>query len=143
MENLTGLDSNILAYALDPTFPEHRRAKEVILGLSSWYVNPTVLHEVYHTLVFKRKMRPKDAAQKLIEFLSDERTLFLNQTKLVSSFALDLASEHDLGGRDSLIIGCYLYNRITKILTHDEEILRLGPLRFRGRAVRFEDPVKS
>ncbi len=143
MENLMGLDSNILAYALDPTFPEHGRAKKAILGLDSWYVNPTVVHEVYHTLVFKRKMGPADTAQKLVEFLGDERTLFLNQTRLVSSFALSLAVEHNLGGRDSLIIGCYLYNRINRILTHDEEILKLGALKFRGRAVRFEDPIKT
>lgn len=113
------------------------------MGLENWYVNPTVVHEVYHTLVFKRKMRPADAAQKLTESLRDERTLFLNQTKLVSSFALSLAVEHGLGGRDSLIIGCYLYNRINRILTHDEEILKLGVLKFRDRAVGFEDPIKT
>jgi hypothetical protein len=49
LESLTGLDSNILVYALDPLLPEHQRAKRAILGLNYWYVNPTVIHEAYHT----------------------------------------------------------------------------------------------
>jgi predicted nucleic acid-binding protein len=142
LESLTGLDSNILVYALDPLLPEHEWAKRAVLGLDSWCVNPTVIHEAYHALVFKRKMRPADAVRKLTELLKDERTHFLNQTKLVSSFALGLAERYNLGGRDSLIIGCYLYNGVGRILTHDEEILKLGTVKSRGRAVRFEDPIK-
>jgi len=86
LEILIGLDSNILAYALDPAFPEHEAAKRAILGADSWYVNPTVVHEVYHALVFKRKKEPVSAKRKLVEFLADRRTLFMNQTKLVSVF---------------------------------------------------------
>jgi len=141
MEEWTGLDPDVLVYSLDPTFPEHERAKDAVLGLESWFVNPTVMHEVYHTLVFKRRMRPADARRKLEEFLRDGRTGFLNQTKLLSLFALDLAVRHNLGGRDSLIIGCYLYNRVGEMLTHDAEILALKGLRFRGRTLRITDPI--
>ncbi|MDI6820441.1 MAG: PIN domain-containing protein [Candidatus Hodarchaeaceae archaeon] len=139
---MIGLDSNILAYALDPTFPEHRHAKKAILELDSWHINPTVVHEVYHTLVFKRKMEPTAAERKLIEFLGDERTFFANQTKSTSLFSLSLASKFGLGGRDSLTIGCYLHAKVSKMLTHDEEILQLKALKFRGRGVEFTDPIK-
>jgi predicted nucleic acid-binding protein len=137
---LTGLDSNILVYALDPLLPEHERAKKAILGLNHWYVNPTVIHEAYHALVFKRKMRPVDVVEKLTEFMKDDRTRFLNQTRLVSSFALALAEEYNLGGRDSLIIGCF-YDGVSRIFTHDEEILKLGTVDFKGKRVKFEDSV--
>lgn len=138
---MIGLDSNILTYALDPTFPEHREAKNAILSIDNWCVNPTVVHEVYHTLVFKRKMEPISAKKKLIEFLADKRTFFINLTKLVSVFSLSLASGFNLGGRDSLIVGCYLHAKVAKILTHDEELLKLKVLRFRGRAIEFVDPI--
>jgi len=139
---LIGLDTNILVYALDPIFPEHTKAKNIILNLDSWFINSTVIHETYHTLVYKRKMMPNDVKRKLIEFLGDRRTFFVNQTKLITLFSLGLAVEYDLGGRDSLIIGCYLYNRINDMLTHDDEILKLKSLRFRGKSIKFEDPIK-
>ena len=140
---MIGLDSNILAYALDPTFPEHHVAKDAILNLDGWYVNPTVIHEVYHTLVFKRKMEPTSANKKLVEFLADRRTSFVNQTKLVTVFSLSLASRFNMGGRDSLIVGCYLHAKVTRILTHDEELLKLKVLRFRGKAVELVDPIRK
>lgn len=139
---MIGLDTNILVYALDPTFPEHVKAKKTILSLDSWFVNSTVIHETYHALVYKRKMMPNDAKKKLIEFLGDRRTLFVNQTKLITLFSISLAVEYDLGGRDSLIIGCYLYNKIYNMLTHDDEILRLRSLKFRNKSIKFEDPIK-
>lgn len=140
---MIGLDSNILAYSLDPTFREHRQAKRVILKVDARYVNPTVIHEVYHTLVFKRKMEPEAAGRKLIEFLRDEKTFFVNQTKSVSLLSLSLASKFGLGGRDSLIIGCYLHAKLSKMFTHDEEILRIKILSFRGKTIEFMDPIKS
>jgi len=139
---LIGLDTNILVYALDPTFPEHMKAKNAILSLDGWFINSTVIHETYHTLVYKRKMMPTDAKKKLIEFLGDKRTFFVNQTKLIAIFSLSLAVEYNLGGRDSLIIGCYLYNKINNMLTHDDEILKLKGLKFRGKSITFKDPIK-
>jgi len=55
---LTGLDTNILCYALDPAYPEHKKLKNLLTNLSQENVvaiNPTVLHETYHTLVFSQK----------------------------------------------------------------------------------------
>jgi len=138
---LTGLDTNILVYALDPTFPEHAQARDAILDLASWSVNPTVIHEAYHTLVFKRKMSPRDAMRKIVEFLEDSRTIFINQTIRSTLFSINIAVNHNLGGRDSLIIGCYLYSKVSSLLTHDEEILNLKELHFRGRHIEFKDVI--
>ncbi len=137
-----GLDTNILVYALDPEFPEHTSAKRAILELEGWCLNPTVVQETYHTLVFKRRMQPSAVEYKIFEFLGDDRTAFANQTKAISKFSLRLAVEHGLGGRDALIIGCYLYNGMEKMLTHDEQISTLGALEFENKRIRFIDPVK-
>ncbi|MBO3803835.1 MAG: type II toxin-antitoxin system VapC family toxin [Candidatus Brockarchaeota archaeon] len=139
---MTGIDTSILVYSLDPTFPEHGAAKRAVLSLEGWFVNPTVIHESYHTLVYKRRMGRMDAKAKLEGFLSDKRTSFLSQTKAVTSFSLDLAAAYDLGGRDSLIISCYLYNRIGRMITHDDKILKRMSLSFRGKSIRFEDPLR-
>jgi len=143
MEGLMGLDTNILAYALDPRFAEHVKAKAAVLRLRAWCLNPTVVHETYHTLVFKRKMKPADAEYKIVDLIEDERTVFASQTKTTTRFCLRLAVEHGLGGRDALIIGCYLYGGIRHMLTHDDQILRLRSLEFGNRRIEFRDPIGS
>ncbi|KPV63596.1 MAG: hypothetical protein AOA66_0728 [Candidatus Bathyarchaeota archaeon BA2] len=58
MSLTVGLDTNILCYCLDPAFPEHGKLKDLLLNLSSdnrVAINPTILHETYHTLVFGQK----------------------------------------------------------------------------------------
>jgi len=52
-----------------------------------------------------------------------------------------LAIEHGLGGRDALIIGCYMTNGIMRMLTHDEQILRLENLKFEKHQMKFEDTI--
>jgi predicted nucleic acid-binding protein len=142
LEDLIGIDTNILAYALDPTFPEHFQAKKAVLSSDGWAINSTVVHECYHTLVFRRKVSPTDSKLKIVELLKDSRTSFLNTTRGVSLFALDLATKTNLGGRDSLIIGCYLHNNIPEIYTHDEELTKLGKVSYRGRHTRIVDPIR-
>lgn len=139
---MTGLDTNILVYALDPTFPEHAQARDTILDLESWFVNPTVIHEAYHTLVFKRKISPRDAMRKLVEFLKDNRTIFINQTIRSTLFSIGVAAHYNLGGRDSLIIGCYLFSKVSSLLTHDEEILNLKELNFKGRRIEIKNAIR-
>jgi len=141
LEGLIGLDTNILVYALDPTLPEHSKAKKVILSSDGVAINSTVVHECYHTLVFRRKMPPTDSKLKILELLKDSRTSFLNMTKGVSLFALDLATKMNLGGRDSLIIGCYLHNNIAEIYSHDEDLTKLASLHFKRKHVRIIDPI--
>jgi predicted nucleic acid-binding protein len=140
LEDLIGIDTNILVYALDLKCPEHTEAKKTFLSSESWAVDSTVVHEC--TLVFKRKMLPLDSKLKIIELLRDPRTTFLNLTKSVSLFALDLATRMSLGGRDSLI-GSYLHNRIPEIHSRDDELTKLGKVSFKGRHIRIMDPLRA
>ncbi len=127
---------------MDPTTNEHARARDAIMALQDWALTPTVVHEVYHTLTFRRGMLAKDAKSKLRVLISDRRTKFLNITKTISLYSLDLASEFKLGGRDSLILGCYLRNGMEVLLTHDRQLLDFRTIRFRGRQITFADPLK-
>ena len=138
---MNGIDSSILVYAMDPMTAEHDKTKRAIMALEDWALNPTVVHEVYHALVFKRGMLARDARSKLRVLISDRRTKFLNITKTISLYSLDLASEFNLGGRDSLIVGCYLHGGMESVLTHDSDLLNLGKVRFKGRQIAFVDPV--
>jgi predicted nucleic acid-binding protein len=138
---LNGIDSSVLVYAMDPTTTEHAKARDAILALDDWALTPTVVHEVYHTLAFRRGMVTKDAKSKLRALISDRRTKFLNITKSISLLSLDIASEFKLGGRDSLIVGCYLRNGVEALLTHDRGLLDLRRIRFKGREITFVDPV--
>ncbi len=140
---MNGIDSSILVYALDPTTDEHVKARDSILLTQTWAINPTVVHESYHTLVFKRGMSPGDGRLKLRALVRDRRTAFLNLTKAVSLYSLDLGPEFNLGGRDALIVGCYLRNGMETMLTHDKELLRLKRLRFKGREIAFVDPLAT
>ena len=138
---MKGIDSSILVYAMDPMTAEHIKAKRAVIALGDWALNPTVVHEVYHALVFKRRIFAQDAKSKLRVLMNDTRTKFLNITKAISLYSLELASEFNLGGRDSLIVGCYLHSGMESMLTHDSELLNLGIVRFRGRQITFADPI--
>ena len=63
------LDTNILCYALEPAYPEHRILKNLLLNLSSdnnVALNPTVIHETYHVLVFYLQWLPEEAARRFL-----------------------------------------------------------------------------
>jgi len=98
---LTGLDTNILCYALDPAYPEHKKLKNLLTNLSQENVvaiNPTVLHETYHTLVFSQKWVPSEARKRLKMLLTHPYVEFFSQTKKTSTVALNLAVQYKLGG---------------------------------------------
>jgi len=99
-----GIDSNILIYALDPAYPEHNSLRELLVRLSPKNriaINPTILHETYHTLVFSQKWVPSEAARRLKLLLKHPYVEFFSQTKDVCITALNLAERYGLGGRDS------------------------------------------
>jgi len=79
---------------------------------------------------------------KLVEFLRDPRTSFLNLTKATSLFAMQLATKINLGGRDSLIIGCYLHGGVPEIYSHDEDLVKLRKVSLKGKQTRILDPIK-
>ena len=140
---MNGLDSSIIVYALDPTTEEHEKSRDSVLSMRGWAINPTVVHEAYHTLVFKRGFSSTDARSKLDALVRDKRTTFLNLTKTISLYSMELASEFGLGGRDSLILGCYLRGGVEEVLTHDRELLRIGKLEYRDREVTLRDPLDA
>lgn len=143
---IIGLDSNILIYALDPAYPEHKCVSNLLVNLSSKKpaaLNPTIIHEAYHVLVFQLEWFPQEAAEKLSMLLKHPNVEFYNQTKKTSKIALDLAVKHNLGGRDALIIANFLANKVPLIYTHDQEILKLHKLSWRHLSVTFKDPLIS
>jgi len=142
----TGLDTNILCYALDPAFPEHKNIPNILLELSSENhiaLNPTVLHETYHVLVYRLQWNPQEAAERLSLLLKHPYIEFFNQTKQTSTVALHLSVKHKLGGRDALIIANFLTNKIQTILTHDKELLTLQKISWKNSHITFKDPLNE
>jgi len=94
------IDSHVLVAYLDREHPQH--SKVSALSCRRVALNPTVVHETYHTLVFKMKWAPDDASDVLIEMLDDTNILFLNQTKDTTRTGLRFAERYALGGRGAL-----------------------------------------
>jgi predicted nucleic acid-binding protein len=141
---LTGLDTNILCYALDPAYPEHEKLKNLLLDLSmedTVAINPTTLHETYHTLVSGQKWVPSEARRRLRMLLAHPFVEFFSQTKRISVIALNLSVQHRLGGRDALIIANFLANKVPTIYTHDQQLLTLPKLSLRDFHLTIEDPL--
>ncbi|MGB9915492.1 MAG: type II toxin-antitoxin system VapC family toxin [Candidatus Bathyarchaeales archaeon] len=141
---MIGLDTNILCYALDPAYPEHEKLKTLLLNLSSENraaLNPTIIHETYHTLVFSQKWVTSEAAKRLKMLLKHPYIEFFNQTKKTTAIALTIANQHKLGGRDSLIIANFLANKVPTIYTHDQELLTLKKISWQNNNLTFKDPT--
>jgi predicted nucleic acid-binding protein len=133
-----------LCYALDPAFPEHKGLSRLLVDLSSENVvalNPTVIHETYHVLVFYLEWLPEEAAKRLSMLLKHPYVEFFNQTKKTSRIALNLSVKHNLGGRDALITANFLANKVPTIYTHDRELLKLEKISWRNSRVTFKDPT--
>ncbi len=117
------IDSNVLVACLDKEHPQH--SKVTALSSRKVALNPTVVHETYHTLVFKMKWAAPDASGILKEMLDDTNTLFLNQTKDIVKIGLRLPEQHALGGRDALTLASFPHPSISEFKTFDKEMSRL------------------
>ena len=141
---IVGLDTNILCYALDPAFPEHDSLSHLLVSLSPENVialNPTVIHEAYHVLVFYLEWFPEEAAKRLSMLLKHPYIEFFSQTKNTCRIALRLSVQHKLGGRDALIVANFLANKVPTVYTHDQELLKLQRLSWKNSRVTFKDPL--
>ena len=141
---ITGVDTNILCYSLDPAYPEHKKLKDLLLNLSPEKrvaINPTILHETYHTLVFGQKWLPSEAKKRLQMLIQHPYVMFFNQTKRICIIGLNLAVKHNLGGRDALIIANFVANRVPVMYTHDEELLSLKRVSWKNWTLTFVDPL--
>jgi len=139
-----GLDTNILCYALDIHYPEHKKVKNLLITLSpenKVAINPTVLHETYHTLVFYSEWVPEEAARRLIVLLRHPYIEFYNQTQKTSLIALNLSVKHNLDGRDALIIANNIANKILILYTHDKALLKLQKINWKNAILTLKDPL--
>lgn len=141
---IIGLDTNILCYALDPTYPEHEKVKQILLTLSPEnliVLNPTILHETYHTLVYYLQWIPQEAVKRLTALLKHPFILFYNQTRKTSLIALNLSAKYELDGRDSLIVANFITNKIPIIYTHNKALLKLKKIAWKTTYLTFKDPL--
>jgi predicted nucleic acid-binding protein len=139
-----GIDTNILCYALDPAYPEHNSLRHVLIDLSeesTIALNPTILHETYHVLVFYLEWQPEEAAGRLSMLLKHPYVQFFNQTKKTTQIALHLSVKHNLGGRDALILANFLSNKIQMVLTHDQKLMHLERIAWRDSTLVLKDPL--
>ncbi len=143
---IIALDTNILCYALDKTYPENEKVRDLLITLSSENrvaINPTVVHETYHTLVFYLKWTPEEAAKRLSLMLRHPHIDFYNQTQKTSLIALSLSVKHILGGRDALIIANYLANKTPILYTHDKTLLKHKKITYKNTNLTIEDPLQK
>jgi predicted nucleic acid-binding protein len=117
------IDSNVLTAYLDGEHPQHN--KVVSLGSRRVALNPTVVHETYHTLVFKMKWASTEATEVLTEMLDDTHVLFINQTRDTTRVGLKFAERYAIGGRDALILASYVNPSVAEFHTFDKELIRL------------------
>jgi predicted nucleic acid-binding protein len=127
-----GIDTNVLVAYLDAGHPAH--AETEFLAERGVALNPTVIHEAYHTLVFKMKWAEEEASRTLIAACMDEQNLFINQTLRTTRAGLKIATEHrGLGGRDALILANLLVGKVGELVTYDKDLLAVAKVRY-GRS---------
>jgi predicted nucleic acid-binding protein len=141
---IVGLDSNILCYAMDPAYPESRICRKYLTDLSTGRqiaLNPTVVHETYHVLIYSQKWEPSEARNRLQAIIKHPMIAFLNQTRTTSSVGLKIAEDNKIGGRDSLILSTYVTNKVTELHTHDKELTNLRRISWKNTTLKKIDPL--
>jgi len=132
------VDSNVLVAYLDRDHPQHQRVKS--LASKRVALNPTVIHETYHALVFKLKWPREQAGLALRETLDDRNNLFFNQTLDTARAGLALAERYSLGGRDALILANYLSPSILFLQTFDKVLLALARVVYGRHQLKIHAP---
>ena len=134
-----GIDSNVLVAYLIPDHPDHDVTER--LARKAHAVNPAVVHETYHSSVFKMKRRPDHTVRTLIDYI--RFSLCLPITAATVEVGLRLALKHSLGGRDALILATYLLSReVRTLVTMDKALLALGEVRLGKKALRISSPTR-
>ncbi len=134
-----GIDTNVLVAYLDAGHPSHRQTEH--LADRAVALNPTIIHEAYHTLVFKMKWDGEEASRVLTAAYSDERNLFLNQTLRTTKAGLQIAAKHrKLGGRDALILANFLVGKVAVLVTFDKGLLALGRVKYGRSTLSIKRP---
>lgn len=135
-----GVDTNVLVAFLDKEHPDNPETK--ILAKHRYNaVNPTIIHEAYHTLVYKQKWRREDAKNTLSDYIDLDTILFLDQTKKITKLGLAVGAKYGLGGRDSLILANFISNSIKGMVTFDGELLNIKELLIAGKRLEINLPI--
>ena len=133
-----GIDTNILVAYLDHDHPNHPQTEK--LRQKAIAVSPTIIHEAYHSLVFKMKWDPDETRATLEELMADRNNLFLNQTLQTTRVGLHLAVKHGLGGRDALILANLLVSNILNMVTLDQDLIKLESVNYRSKVLKIRSP---
>jgi predicted nucleic acid-binding protein len=132
-----GLDSNVLVAYLVPDHPAHSLTESLKEELHA--INATVVHETYHTCVFKLRRPAQDTVNALIEYMNFAR--FISLDSHTSELGLRLALKHSLGGRDALILASYARAKgVTKLVTMDKSLLKLAHLATGSKTLSIISP---
>jgi predicted nucleic acid-binding protein len=132
-----GIDSNVLVAYLVPEHPEHGIVKS--LSNKNHAINPTVVHETYHTCIFKLKRDPQQTVKALLQYTN--MALCLPIMKYTTELGLELGLEHGLGGRDALILASYLSSlQVNRLMTFDKTLLHIGKVRSGRRTLIISAP---
>ncbi|MCD6456579.1 MAG: PIN domain-containing protein [Methanophagales archaeon] len=135
-----GVDTNVLVAFLDKEHPDNSKTK--ILAKHRYNaVNPTIIHEAYHTLVYKQKWKREDAKNTLSDYIDLDTMLFLDQTKRITKLGLAIGAKYELGGRDSLILANFLSNSIERMVTFDGDLLNIKELLEGGKRLEIKLPM--
>jgi predicted nucleic acid-binding protein len=138
-----GLDINILCYGLNSHYPEYEKVKDLLFILSPKKLvalNPTVLHETYHTIVYYSEWVPEEAARRLTALLRHPYIEFYNQTKNLTN-PLNLAVKYDLDGRDALITANYIAKKIPIMYAHDKARLKIQKISWKNSNLTYKRPT--
>jgi predicted nucleic acid-binding protein len=136
-QGFLGIDSNVLIAYLLPDHPDHEATRA--LAGRRHAINPTVLHETYHSAVFKLGRSPTDTVAALLEYMN--LALCLSIVPMTAERGLKLARKHSLGGRDALILASYLLSQeVRAFVTMDEALLSLKEVRLGNKSLRIVSP---
>jgi len=133
-----GIDSNVLVAYLVPDHPDHELTK--YLAGKRHAVNPTVIHETYHTCVFKLKRKADETVTTLLDYM--DYSLCIPMDSATVQLGLKLALKHSLGGRDALILASYgLSKQVKQFVTLDGALLSVKRIQIGRRKLEIVRPA--
>ena len=135
-----GVDTNVLVAFLDKEHPDNFKT-EILAEHRYNAVNPTIIHEAYHTLVYKQKWKREEAKNTLSDYIDLNTVLFMDQTKKITKLGLAIGANYGLGGRDSLILANFISNSIEIMVTFDGEVLNVKELQEEGKRLEIKLPM--
>ncbi len=133
-----GIDSNVLVAYLVPDHPDHELTKP--LAGKRHAVNPIVLHETYHTCVFKLRRKADETVAALLDYMNFSLCLTMNSG--TAELGLKLALKHSLGGRDALILASHAFSKqVNKFVTMDGSLLSVKRIQIGRKMLEITLPV--